>query len=156
GELFCHTEVKTLKPLIEQAEYVSGHNLIGFDAYHLKTLWKMEIPKEKCWDTLIGSRLLKPDIADGHSLEAWGRRLGSLKIDYRSEYIQRRVVEDQFYHYEEQDEWKHPLLWMMQEYCSQDVELTAKLFHELKKQLKSQKFSDYSVELEHQVAWIVT
>ena len=157
GELLCHTEVKTLKPLIEQAELVIGHNLIGFDAYHLATLWKIPIFPSKCWDTLIVSRLLKPDIADGHSLEAWGRRLGSKKIDYTEEYKKQRY--DFYlapnYAYKDKEEWDDPLLPLMQEYCEQDVELTAKLFTELKKQLKSQKFSDYSVELEHQVAWIV-
>ena len=153
GELLCHTEVKTLKPLIEQAELVIGHNLIGFDAYHLATLWKIPISLSKCWDTLIVSRLLKPDIADGHSLEAWGRRLGSLKIDYIEVYKEHQKLLG--IEYVPGDEWNIPHLKSMETYCKQDVELTAKLFTELKKQLKSQKFSDYSVELEHQVAWIV-
>ena len=155
GELLCHTEVKTLKPLIEQAELVIGHNLIGFDAYHLATLWKIPIFPSKCWDTLIVSRLLKPDIADGHSLEAWGRRLGSKKIDYTEEYKKQKLRIDPSYVYKDKDEWDYPLLDLMEEYCDQDVELTATLFVDLKRQLKSQKFSDYSVELEHQVAWIV-
>ena len=153
GELLCHTEVKTLKPLIEQAELVIGHNLIGFDAYHLATLWKIPISPSKCWDTLIVSRLLKPDIADGHSLEAWGRRLGSKKIDYIEVYKEHQKLLG--IEYVPGDEWNIPHLKSMETYCQQDVELTAKLFTELKKQLKSQKFSDYSVELEHQVAWIV-
>ena len=155
GELVCHTEVKTLKPLIEQAECVIGHNLIGFDSYHLMNLWKMEIPPAKCWDTLIVSRLLKPDIADGHSLEAWGRRLGSKKIDYTEEYKKQKLRIDPEYVYKDKDEWDYPLLELMEEYCDQDVELTATLLADLKRQLKSQKFSDYSVELEHQVAGIV-
>ena len=153
GELVCHTEVKTLKPLIEQAELVIGHNLIGFDAYHLATLWKIPIFPSKCWDTLIVSRLLKPDIADGHSLEAWGRRLGSKKIDYIEVYKEHQKLLG--IEYVPGDEWNIPHLKSMETYCQQDVELTAKLFHHLKSQLKSQKFSDYSVELEHQVAWIV-
>lgn len=135
GELICHSEAKTLKPLIEQSDRIIGHNLIGFDAYHLKNLWKIQIPLKKCWDTLIVSRLLKPDIAEGHSLEAWGKRLRFPKIDY--------------------SEWDNPDLQEMETYCKQDVELTTKLFHHLKDQLRRQKFSDYSVELEHQVADIV-
>jgi len=155
GELCCHTEVKTLKGLIDQAECIIGHNLIGFDSYHLMNLWKMEIPQAKCWDTLIVSRLLKPDIADGHSLEAWGRRLGSKKIDYTEEYKKQKLRADPSYVYKDKDEWNYPLLYLMEEYCDQDVELTATLLVDLKRQLKSQKFSDYSVELEHKVAWIV-
>jgi len=135
GELICHSEAETLKPLIEQSEQIIGHNLIAFDAYHLQSLWKIQIPLKKCWDTLIVSRLLKPDIADGHSLEAWGRRLSSPKIDY--------------------SEWDNPDLEKMKEYCEQDVELTAKLYSHLKGQLRRQKFSDYCVELEHKVADIV-
>jgi len=155
GELICHSEAKTLKPLIEQSELIIGHNLIGFDAYHLMNLWKIQIPLKKCWDTLIVSRLLKPDIADGHSLEAWGRRLDSKKIDYTAVYKELRLETDASYVYLDKHEWDDPILGRMQNYCEQDVELTAKLFTELKKQLKSQKFSDYSVELEQQVAWIV-
>lgn len=135
GEVVCHWTEQTLKPLIESADTIIGHNLISFDAYHLEQLWKTTIPLEKCWDTLIVSRLLRPDIADGHSLEAWGRRLNSPKLDYK--------------------EWDNPDLVLMEQYCRQDVELTAKLYVELNKQLKHQKFSDYSVWLEHQVAAII-
>ena len=135
GEVVCHWTEETLKPLIESADTIIGHNLISFDAYHLEQLWQTTIPLEKCWDTLIVSRLLRPDIADGHSLEAWGRRLNSPKLDYK--------------------EWDNPDLVLMEQYCRQDVELTAKLYVELKRQLKHQKFSDYSVWLEHQVASII-
>ena len=135
GEVVCHWTAETLKPLIESADTIIGHNLISFDAYHLEQLWQTTIPLEKCWDTLIVSRLLRPDIADGHSLEAWGRRLNSPKLDYK--------------------EWDNPDLVLMEQYCRQDVELTAKLYVELKRQLKHQKFSDYSVWLEHQVASII-
>ncbi len=135
GEVVCHWTAETLKPLIESADTIIGHNLISFDACHLEQLWQTTIPLEKCWDTLIVSRLLRPDIADGHSLEAWGRRLNSPKLDYK--------------------EWDNPDLVLMEQYCRQDVELTAKLYVELKRQLKHQKFSDYSVWLEHQVAAII-
>lgn len=135
GEVVCHWTEQTLKPLIESADTIIGHNLISFDAYRLEQLWQTTIPLEKCWDTLLVSRLLRPDIADGHSLEAWGRRLNSPKLDY--------------------NEWDNPDLVLMEQYCRQDVELTAKLYVELKKQLKHQKFSDYSVWLEHQVAAII-
>lgn len=153
GEVVCHWTEQTLKPLIESADTIIGHNLISFDAYRLEQLWQTTIPLEKCWDTLIVSRLLRPDIADGHSLEAWGRRLNSPKTDYAEEYRQFAIASG--FSYEAGDEWNDPNLTLMQSYCTQDVNLTGKLFHELKKQLKHQKFSDYSVWLEHQVAAII-
>tara|TARA_B110000285_G_scaffold175813_1_gene197259 strand:+ start:2436 stop:4058 length:1623 start_codon:yes stop_codon:yes gene_type:complete len=63
-------------------EYLSGydmviaHNGIQFDYPMLKILWGITIPASKQYDTLIASRLIKPDLENGHSLEAWGLRLG--------------------------------------------------------------------------------
>ena len=157
GETLCHSAAQTLSIQIEQADKVIGHNLIGFDHYNLQRLWGIPSFLEKCWDTLIVSRLLKPDIADGHSLEAWGRRLGNKKIDYKEEYIKQKFSFYQApdYAYKENDEWDDPILPLMAEYCEQDVNLTADLYHHLNKQLVRQKFSNYSVTLEHQVAAIV-
>ena len=157
GETLCHSAAQTLSIQIEQADKVIGHNLIGFDHYNLQRLWKIPSFLEKCWDTLIVSRLLKPDIADGHSLEAWGSRLGNKKIDYKEEYIKQKFSFYQApdYAYKENDEWDDPILPLMAEYCEQDVNLTADLYHHLNKQLVRQKFSNYSVTLEHQVAAIV-
>lgn len=157
GETLCHSAAQTLSIQIEQADKVIGHNLIGFDHYNLQRLWKIPSFLGKCWDTLIVSRLLKPDIADGHSLEAWGRRLGNKKIDYKEEYIKQKFSFYQApdYAYKENDEWDDPILPLMAEYCEQDVNLTGDLYSHLNKQLVRQKFSNYSVTLEHQVAAIV-
>jgi len=38
GEVICHTEPDTLKPIVKQATRIIGHNLIGFDGPKLKTL----------------------------------------------------------------------------------------------------------------------
>lgn len=155
GESFCHSTAQTLSIQIEQAERVIGHNLVGFDHFLLQKLWKIPNFLGKCWDTLIVSRLLKPDIADGHSLEAWGRRLGNKKIDYQSRYIEERLKEEPHYHYSDNDEWDFPIDWLMFDYCTQDVDLTGDLYRHLNNQLLRQKFSNYSVTLEHQVAAIV-
>lgn len=155
GETLCHSAAQTLNIQIEQADRVIGHNLIGFDHCNLQRLWRIPSFLEKCWDTLIVSRLLKPDIADGHSLEAWGRRLGNKKIDYKEEHINYRRHEDACYEYTENDEWDNPHLPLMAEYCEQDVNLTGDLYSHLNKQLVRQKFSNYSVTLEHQAAAIV-
>jgi DNA polymerase-1 len=135
GTVLCHTESSTLEGLIERSELVIGHNLIGFDQPILKRLWNIHIPQRIVFDTLIVSRLMRPDIADGHSLEAWGRRLNFPKIDYT--------------------EWDSPDLEEMEKYCTQDVLLTEKLYQHELTTLKAQKFSGYSVKLEHDVAWII-
>jgi len=67
-------------------EYLSGydmviaHNGIQFDYPMLKILWGITIPASKQYDTLIASRLIKPDLENGHSLEAWGCVLASLSL----------------------------------------------------------------------------
>lgn len=45
---------------------------------------------------------------------------------------------------------------LLETYCIRDVEVTAKLFHELKAQIEAKKFSEESVELEHKVAAIIS
>jgi len=39
NEYICHTKPDTLIPLINKAERLIGHNLIGFDAPVLNKLW---------------------------------------------------------------------------------------------------------------------
>jgi hypothetical protein len=82
NEYVCHTKPDTLIPLINKAERLIGHNLIGFDAPILNRLWKTRIGLSKVRDTLIMSRLLNPSIENGHSLDAWGKRLGNRKVEY--------------------------------------------------------------------------
>lgn len=82
GEVICHTEAKTLKPIVKKATRIIGHNLIAFDGPKLAVLWGVGIPANKAYDTLTVSRLLDPQIEGGHSLNAWGKRLGDDKIDF--------------------------------------------------------------------------
>ncbi len=81
-EYVCHTTPDTLIPLINKADRLIGHNLIGFDAPVLNRLWGTKIGLKKVRDTLIMSRLHNPSIEGGHSLEAWGKRLGNHKVEY--------------------------------------------------------------------------
>jgi hypothetical protein len=78
----CHNTADSLVPLIEKATTVVAHNLIGFDGPVLRKCWGVTIPAKKAKDTLILSRLYNPNLDGGHSLKAWGERVGEKKIDY--------------------------------------------------------------------------
>lgn len=53
-----------------------GHHVLGYDRHVLQTLAGLERPLRYWVDTLVLSRLLDNNIAGGHSIEAWGVRLG--------------------------------------------------------------------------------
>ena len=108
------------------------HNGVSFDAPVLNKLTGSNIPLRKVRDTLILSQLLDPSLEGGHSLAAWGERLGFPKIEYKD-----------FSSFNEE----------MLTYCVNDVELTVKLYQHLLPMLK--KYSKKSIELEHQVRAIV-
>src|SRR5574343_81729 len=135
GEKQCHTSVETLKPLLEQCEQVIGHNLIAFDSYLLMKLWGVTIPIAKMIDTLVISRLCKPDREGGHSLANWGKILRFPKQEY--------------------NEFDNPDMETLKTYCENDVELTAKLYHHMMFDMKKNGFSQQSRDLEHLVPYYV-
>jgi DNA polymerase I-like protein with 3'-5' exonuclease and polymerase domains len=127
-----------------EGEQVVGHNIIGFDAPILNKVWGVGIPDNTLMDTLVMSRLYKPDIEvvlpkqgkapTPHSLEAWGYRLGSHKIgftDFDGGWTQEMAT-----------------------YCEQDVLLLEKLYSHLSTVLIKEEFSLQSIKLEHAVALI--
>ena len=109
-----------------------GHNSIDYDSYIIEKLWGVKIPVSKQTDTLVLSRLCDP-VMDGHSLDAWGKRLGDHKIEFND-----------WTQYTEE----------MKEYCKQDVALTEKVYLHLKREMKG--FSDQSIRLEHSMQYIVS
>ena len=123
---------------------VVAHNGIGFDAPILNKVWGVVIPDNSLVDTLVMSRLYKPDIEvvlpkEGkaptlHSLEAWGYRLGSYKIGFT----------------DFDSGWSEE----MATYCEQDVQLLEKLYNFLTITMTKEGFSTQSIQLEHEVAII--
>jgi DNA polymerase I-like protein with 3'-5' exonuclease and polymerase domains len=136
GEVLCHTDPSTLAPLVREYDQIIGHNLIGFDAPVLRTVWNIGIPKSKAVDTLILSRLLNPVIDGGHSLKAWGQRLEDRKIEFNFEDFDNGLTEE------------------MRDYCIQDVRLTRKLYKYIVKSLNEWKDPSKSILLEHDIAVI--
>ena len=120
------------KPLLEQSDILVMHNGVSFDAPVLKRLLGCNIPLSKIRDTLLLSQLADPMREGGHSLAAWGEKLGFAKIEF-----------EDFSRYSDE----------MLKYCIRDVELTAKVYTTLVPELK--KFSPRSIRLEHQIRAII-
>jgi len=127
-----HTESDHLQAVIDQADVVVGHNIMGFDGPVLSRLWNVKIPLSKVRDTLVMSRLWNPQLEGGHSLRAWGERLGDYKDDFT--------------------DFDGGLTQEMVSYCMQDVNVTVQLFRKLTREL--QDYGD-SVDLEHSIAFIM-
>ena len=112
-----------------------AHNGIGFDYPVLHRLWdgRCGSYSKRLKDTLVLSRLASPSRDGGHSLDAWGSRLGFPKGDH--------------------SDWSTYSPAMLT-YCKRDVSVTERVLSTLKRELEG--FSEKSIELEHQVAWIIT
>ena len=108
------------------------HNGISFDAPVLNRLTGSNIKLNQVRDTLIESQLYNPIRDDGHSLEAWGKRLGYEKGDFNdfSEYTPE-----------------------MLEYCKRDTEVTRLLAQKLEEE--GGGFSSKSYKLERDVRAII-
>lgn len=130
-----HIDPSTLAPLLESATKVVAHNGIAFDFHLLGTLWGLHIDSSIQVDTLVLSRLLKPDREGGHSLDSWGNKLGYLKGTYKN--------------------WDNPVMDHLETYCKQDVLILSKVYAALQKDIKKLGFSEQCIELEYSIASIL-
>ena len=110
---------------LEDADYIIGHNIVGFDIPIIKSIFAWFNPTGIIIDTLLLSRLYHPNLLDidkkhawkhmplqlygRHSLESYGYRLGEYKGNFAKN-----------------TDWKS---WSqeMEDYCAQDVKVTEKL-----------------------------
>jgi DNA polymerase I-like protein with 3'-5' exonuclease and polymerase domains len=128
------TQPNNLQQYLDSVEKIIAHNGIFFDFPVLKKNWNIQVKKSQVVDTLVLSRLYNPSLEDGHSLAAWGQRLGFPKGDFT--------------------DFDGGLTDEMIKYCEQDTLVTAKLYQHLEREMKDD-FSEKSKELEHQVAIII-
>jgi hypothetical protein len=112
--------------LLEEANSIIGHNIIGYDIPVIRKLFPWFSPSGVAMDTLVLSRVYHADILKvdqkrrwnhmplqlygRHSLEAYGYRLGEYKGCFGKT-----------------TDWKE---WSqeMQDYCLQDIQVTTKLW----------------------------
>ena len=118
--------------LLESADKLIGHNIIGFDIPVIKKLCGIDLSNKKIVDTLVLSRLFNP-VRGAHSLEAWGYKLECHKMEFN-----------------EYDKYSEDML----KYCAQDVLLNYKVYEELKRESKG--FTSESVNLETDTYKIIT
>ena len=78
---FGPDEIEDALAYLASAEVIVAHNLFGHDLPLIQKLYPDFVPP-KCEDTLILSRMFTPDRPNGHSIQAWGPRVGLDKPDH--------------------------------------------------------------------------
>lgn len=135
GAVVSWKEANGLQKYLDNCDLIIMHNGICFDAPVLREIWKTSMKPSQVCDTLVLSRLLSPSLEGGHSLAAWGQRLGFPKDDF--------------------SDWDGGLTPEMEKYCIQDTLVTEKLYKHLVAELKRMKFEQRSIDLEHKVQAII-
>jgi DNA polymerase-1 len=131
---------------LASASLLINHNILSFDLRLLAKLYGWQFTGE-VFDTLVASNLIwtnlweidsvqrriPPALWGLHKLEAWGQRLKVLKGDFGKT-----------------TDWKE---WSqeMEDYCAQDVEVTAELF----RRIEAKKYSPEALKLEHDFKRII-
>lgn len=135
GDVTVWKEANGLQKYLDSCDLIIMHNGICFDAPVLKRNWNITMKQSQMYDTLVSSRLLNPSLEGGHSLEAWGQRLGFPKGDFK--------------------DWDAGYSPEMEAYCIQDTLVTEKLYKHLTAELTAKKFEERSIKLEHDVQTII-
>ena len=165
GEVNVWKAADSLVAYLKDVTLIVAHNGISFDFPILNRQWTTKIRLNQVYDTLIASRLLDPSVENGHSLDAWGTRLGNNKIDYTKVWT---------WLMERREEYKGecfniPHMALLEYYCIRDVEVTCDLYKHLNDKLdtfyelynkelfpkRKHEKNKECFELEHKVAAII-
>lgn len=144
---FYGEKIQECVHIMENADQLIGHNLLGYDLPVLKKLWSWEY-KGDVLDTLVCSRTVWPHLMQldvshkripqkmwgSHSLKAWGYRLGELKHDFS----EPSAPAESFQVFTQE----------MLDYCIQDTKVTEVLY----RRLMEKSFSESALSLEHRIA----
>ncbi len=152
-------EIDDAVSIIEEADMVIGHNILGYDLKVIEKLYLDFCPKEGqiIRDTFVLSQMVFADEKDRdyrrfergeiegkliglHTLEGWGQRLGFPKGDYAKIMKERGL-----------DPWKQFDFELGVPYCVQDVEITTLLW----KKIEARNWEPESIRLEHQIAYLM-
>jgi len=135
GDITVWKEASGLQKYLDSCDLIIMHNGICFDAPVLRKNWNITMKQSQMFDTLVLSRLLSPSLEGGHSLAAWGGRLGFPKGDF--------------------NDWDAGYSAEMEAYCIQDTLVTEKLYLHLTNELTRNKFEERSIKLEHNVQAVI-
>ena len=163
GDVQVWKEANGLQKYLDSCDLIIMHNGICFDAPVLRRNWNITMKQNQMCDTLVLSRLLSPSLEGGHSLDAWGQRLGFPKMDYKAAWIDEVTFEDngnpnsfrKFVQYKEGDWFNKPIMKLLEKYCIQDTLVTEKLYQHLTAELTRNKFDERSIKLEHNVQAVI-
>ena len=137
---------------LKDATSIAAHNGISFDFPILNKLWKTKIGLKQAYDTLVVSRLLEPTKENGHSLDAWGKTLGERKLDYSATWSWLANRREEY----SGECFDNPHVQLLEYYCIRDVSVLCRTYLHLQQLVSDQGFSKDSVDLEHQVASIIS
>jgi len=133
--IFTEEQVEGMFKLMDGADELIGHNIIGYDFPMLKKLFNYNY-FGKVYDSLVLSRMLKPNrlrpfnmpasVRGGpHSVAAWGFRLGHAKVEHEDWSGHAKVEHEDWSVYSEE----------MRHRCVEDVRIQEKIFYKLQEEM---------------------
>lgn len=110
-----HGSIKDGVRLLENAELLIGHNIIGFDNRVIDDLYGTDLNGKRNHDTFVMSQVLSYKRTHRHGLAGWGEFLGNSKISF--------------------DDWDKYSREMLR-YCVQDVMVNLDVYNKLLEEYK--------------------